>query len=674
MAGYEIGMSGIHAAQNALNIIGNNLANAATEGYHKQEIDLRPARDSYMNGVMVGQGVEFGGLKRQIDNFLESEILRYNSLLSATSREMEAMRIVESGMGELTTTSISESLDNFYSSLYDLSNHPEEVNYRTSVLATAETLSNQFRNLANVVHDLQDSLYAEALGTVEKINEMGEQIAQMNQEIFTLQVRGRECSNMLDQRDLLVSQLGEMIGVRVIERDHGVVDISVSDIPLVIGSNVSPLQVGMVNDGNSLDVGIAAADSEVYRTSMQGGSLSGVLELRNNKLQDFLTKLDTLAVTVISETNKLHVQGIGSESFTSLTGWTMTETNVTDFVPPVTGGTIYVRVIDPSGVVTRHAVTVDSSSTMASVAVDLAAIPGLDIATGLYSGRLQIVANTGYQFDFLPGVLSTPTSTVPSPLAGAGAGADQLPPLIEISGQYTGSTNQTYTCTVHTSPPGQTLAIGNGTMELEVTDGSGSTVATVMLGSEYGEGTTLELDEGIKIRFRTNGISAGYLNDGDVITVEALANSDTSGFLAAVGINCFFSGQDAGSIDVVDNIRQNVSRIAASTSADGTGNLNCLAIARLGERAMTELNGLTTKEFYRQMAVDVGHDLSVLEMQYNNTDGIVRNLQQHRDEISSVDVNEEASRMIIFERVFQAMAKYMSTVNSSLDIIITILS
>ncbi len=623
---------------------------------------------------MVGQGVEYAGIRRRIDEFLESEMLRYDSSLSSISREMDAMRIVESAMGELTTTSISESLDRFYASLSDLSLRPQDVNYKTSVLSAAETLANQIRNLATVVSDLQDSLYSEALSAVEKINQIAGQVAVMNQQIFTLQVRGQECSNLMDQRDLLISELGELAEVRQIQRENGVKDVLISDIPLVIGSNISPLRVGMVEDGESMDIGIAAADSEVYRTSIQGGTLGGVLNLRNRVLEDFITKLDTLAVTVISEVNQQHVQGVGSGSFTSLTGWTMTETDVADFVPPVTSGTIYVRVTDPSGEARRYAVTVDATSTLASVAADLAAIPGLDSGTGIYSGRLQIVANTGYEYDFLPGVMTSPTLTIPDPLAGAGAGADQLAPLIEISGSYTGSVNQTYTCTVHTSPPGGTLEVGNGTMELEVVDGSGSTVATVMVGSDYEPGSMIELDSGICVCFKPNGQSGGYLNDGDVLTIEALASSDTSGFLAAVGINSFFAGRDASSIEVAEEIRQDVSRIAASQSGDATGNLNCLAMARLGDQALSDLGGLTTKEYYRQLAVNVGHDISMMELQYNNTEGILRSLQQHRDSLSAVDVNEEAGRMIIYERMFQGMAQYISTIHSTMDALLTLLS
>ena len=124
----------------------------------------------------------------------------------------------------------------------------------------------------------------------------------------------------------------------------------------------------------------------------------------------------------------------------------------------------------------------------------------------------------------------------------------------------------------------------------------------------------------------------------------------------------------------MDDIRQDVSRIAVSTSVEGTDNLNCLAIAGLSEQAMADLNGLTTKEFYRQLAVDVGQDISIMQMQYENMEGILRSLQQHRDDISSVDVNEQASLMVVYERVFQAMAKYMNTVRNTMDTVMTIIS
>ena len=64
----------------------------------------------------------------------------------------------------------------------------------------------------------------------------------------------------------------------------------------------------------------------------------------------------------------------------------------------------------------------------------------------------------------------------------------------------------------------------------------------------------------------------------------------------------------------------------------------------------------------------------MMQMQHDNTEGILRNLQQHRDDISSVDINEQASLMVVYERMFQAMAKYMNTLHSSMDTVMTLIS
>jgi len=74
------------------------------------------------------------------------------------------------------------------------------------------------------------------------------------------------------------------------------------------------------------------------------------------------------------------------------------------------------------------------------------------------------------------------------------------------------------------------------------------------------------------------------------------------------------------------------------------------------------------------LAVEVGQKISVLDMQSGNTEEIIRSLEEQRDEASSVDVNEQASLMIVYERMFQAMAKYLNSVNDSIDTIMSMLS
>ena len=79
MDGYDIGISGLYASQKAFEIIGNNIANAATEGYHRQRLNLTPAYSSQIGSVILGGGVDVAEVTRLVDELLENEIYRQQS-------------------------------------------------------------------------------------------------------------------------------------------------------------------------------------------------------------------------------------------------------------------------------------------------------------------------------------------------------------------------------------------------------------------------------------------------------------------------------------------------------------------------------------------------------------------------------------------------------------------
>jgi len=211
-------------------------------------------------------------------------------------------------------------------------------------------------------------------------------------------------------------------------------------------------------------------------------------------------------------------------------------------------------------------------------------------------------------------------------------------------------------------------------MDLVIQDGSGATIASLNIGQGYQGGTEILLENGIKVSLSANGVSPGYLNDGDEFTINALANSDTSGFLAAVGMNSFFAGNDASTITLADDIVRSASRIAVSRSVEQSDNANAVAIAQLGDTASSALGGFSTKEYYRNMTVSVGNSISFTQMQYDNAQGIKKSLESQRDEVSGVDVNDQAMQMMVYERLFQAMSKYLNTISDSLKTLITIIS
>jgi len=289
---------------------------------------------------------------------------------------------------------------------------------------------------------------------------------------------------------------------------------------------------------------------------------------------------------------------------------------------------------------------------LSAIAAKIDAIDGLTASVA--SSRLRIQADTGYTFDFLPAVLPEPTD---SNLTGTS------PPAISVSGIYTGTKNQTFTFTVI-----GTGSVGNGDLQIEVKNGDGEVVTTLNVGEGYAAGDTLDAGDDIKI-----SIGTGDLNDSDTFEVDVFGNTDTSGLLAAAGINTFFRGNNASTIEVCTDIVSEAGRIATALGADMTDNINVLRLAALRDEAVSSLDDMTPGEFYRQLVTDTGRQISVEQMQQNNSEAIIQNLSNQQSEISGVDINDEAAQLLIFEQMFQAMAKYITSVQSTVATIMEII-
>jgi len=654
MSNFSIGMSGLNAARSALEIIGNNIANAATPGYHRQRIELNAAYASQYGNVLLGGGVDVEGITRMMDSLLEQEILRQRSILGHVSQEFSTMRTVEGTFGELSTKDggLNAAIDDFFNALSDLSANPGGVVWQNQAISAAEVMASQFRALGSFLTTLETEITLEAENCIEQINALISHIAELNGSIKRLEVSGVSANNLKDQRDQCITELSELIGVQTLEREYGVVDVTVGGIQAVMGSSYNELAVGL-NQQSELGVTISGAYN--YDSDVEGGRLGGLLSLKNLLISDVHSDLDDLARAIIQQINQYHVQGVGSEgSFTELTGWMMTDEELANFDTPVTDGKIYIRVINTgTGAITRNEIDVDvSDDSLSDIATAISGVTGL--TASVQDSKLYIQADTGYEFDFLPGVLSEPTT---NNLTGGSV------PNVSISGIYTGSANQTYTCTV----------VGDGdvgidsSLQIQVKIGT-DVVKTVNVGAGYAAGETLSIGDGLYI-----SIGTGTLNDTETFTIEALGNSDTSGVLAAVGINTFFSGGDASEVAVCSDITATPGRIATALGAEMTDNTNVRRMAELKDQTISSLNSQTPGEFYRQLVTNVGEQLFIKQMRQDNLEGIVQNLANQQTEISGVDINEQAAQMLVFEQMFQAMAKYLSTVQSSISSLMEII-
>lgn len=650
MADYTIGLTGLTAAATALEIIGNNVSNASTDGYHRQRVELTPSTYGKAGTVTVGAGVDVAGVARLLDKLLEEEILSQQSSYGQINQELSVMTTVETTFGEFTEDSgLNATIDKFFNALEGLSAHPMESVYRSDVVSAAEVMCSEFQRLGASVEDLQSQVVLEARNVGGSINSLVSQIAELNGQIQNIEVTGAQANNLRDQRDQLIADLAGFVNVRTQGREYGIVDVSIGGLPVVSGTVSLDIFVGFTDDGT---LGISPADSHGRNLDVKGGELGGLLSLNNELLEEVANDLDTLAKAIIDNVNRYHVGGLGSDgSFTELTGWNIGDGILSSLNSKVTDGSFYIRLTDTTtGKIERYEIKVNASGsppdTVKSIAAKINAISGL--SASVISSQLHIVAEQNYMFDFLPAVLPKPTSTSFSTAS---------PPAVAISGVYNGDESGTLTCTVN-----GTGTVGNGTMRLNVTDADGNLVSTLNIGAGYAAGDLLDLGNGVKIKVNT-----GQLNNGDSFKVGVLASSDTSGLLAAAGMNVFFSGASASKMQVCDDISESSGRAATCYGADLADNTAALRLAGVQDEEVNGLGSMTVNEYYQRLVTDVGQEVALLESRQANIEAMLQNLENQRDETSGVDVNDEAAQLMVFQQMYQAIAKYMSTIQTTMD-------
>ncbi len=641
MSDLGIGLSGLKAAQSAIDIIGNNIANAATEGYHKQVIQLSPSYTSQTGGVLVGGGVSVDGAVRMIDTMLEREILKQNSLQSSLNRELTTLRTVENMLGEFQSQgTLSVAIDNFFNSLEDLSLSPADSIWQNQLLGAAQSLVDQFNFVGDYLYDLQSQMQQQAEIAVEEINQLTALIAEMNDQIAQVEMTGGDVSSLKDQRDKYLTDLSELVGVDVTNKANGVIDLIISNVPVVSGSTLVTFVIGHTDEG---ELGLVIEGGTACRTNVTGGTLGGLLSLSNNLIEEIQEQLDTLAVSFIDRVNEIHTQSVGaSGAFTSLTGVTPISGMLSEN-DAISDGTFYIRVTNTTtGQTTRQAVDVLTTDTLADIATKISAIGGL---TGsVENSKLSINADVDYEFDFTPALLPEPS-------------ASDLSIDVAVSGIYSGASNKVYTCTV--VGDGDISNLDDLSLEISV---DGQLIKTVNIGTGYAAGDLIEIEEEVFI-----SVGAGSVIDGQSFTVEVFASTDDSGLLSASGMNTLFQGSGAADIAVCSDVSNDLTRIAVSQGPEMTDNAGLKKMIALRDTPIGNLNDLTFDVYYQQFVSDLGQMISIKEMQHENISSITQNLANQQAEISGVDINEQATQMIVYEQMFQGMAKYIETIQNVLS-------
>lgn len=258
--GLQTALSGIRAGQYGLETASNNVANAGTDGYTRQRVELsqRPTLDR--GDARIGQGVGIDGVERMRDAFLDTRVRATGAEYHYQDTRAALLQRTEELFAE-PDHGLSDALGGLWDSFEDLANDPDDLAARRQVLGALETVAARFNGIASGLAQLSADTETRLASEVTDANELLARVDELNREISSS--GGNAVNDLLDERDIVLDELSDLIGVDVaVDPDTEHVEVSVGGTQLVSADGVEHVVGVDLDEGRLVAVDPDDADGE----------------------------------------------------------------------------------------------------------------------------------------------------------------------------------------------------------------------------------------------------------------------------------------------------------------------------------------------------------------------------------------------------------------------------
>ncbi|MCC9643559.1 flagellar hook-associated protein FlgK [Rhodopirellula sp. JC740] len=549
----------LDVAQIGLQVVGNNIANANTDGYIRQRLEQTPAVAYRRGSLIQGHGVRATGVKQVIDQQLAERMFNAKTGAAGADALSEAYTQLETLISDLDGGGLNEQFSLFNNALHDLSTQPNDSATREFVIIQGQALANHMQQIRTRAGQMQDNWNAEMDDAATQINRLTERIAQLNVEIATIEgggTLGSDATGLRDQRYRDLEELASYVDINFQEQASGNVSVFVGGDYLVADGNRREVYAAFDEDAGGLEVRILETDAPLQ---VSGGSLGAAIEARNGIFGEYVKDLDQMASSLIEGVNRVHSQGQGRTGFSSV---------------------------------------VSSNPSEAGVPLGDAGLP--------------FEPNNG-SFDFN---------------------------IVDADGELISTTR---------------IDVGNlGTV-------NDSTISSIVADINAVDGVTASISGDGRIRI-----------DSDSPTANFTFGEDTSGFLAAVGLNTFFTGSSAVDIEVNPVVRENIDLLAISSGGINQDTNTLYEMLDLVDKPLESLDNRSIRGLHEQTLAALGREISVQKSATEGLNDLYASLQSQHLAITGVNIDEESIKMISYQRAFQASSRVISTAAEMLDILLAI--
>ncbi|WP_109391458.1 flagellar hook-associated protein FlgK [Proteus cibi] len=307
-------MSGLNAAQAAMSTVSNNIANQNVKWYNRQMTVFNENSGTMTGNGYIGNGVNVSRIHREYNEFLAGQMNRAMSKQSALNSYTQNISQINDLLAD-KGNDVSSAIDEFFTSLPNVTNNAEDNPARTTVIGKAEAMVNMFAKADQSLRDLEKDINSQVTNTSKNINEYTKQIAKLNNEISRSKgFNGADPNDLLDQRDRLIQELNTLVDVQVTQQDGGFVNVTFANgLPLVSGTRSYEVSAIPSNKNSErLVIGYSNGIDEVREVDakrIKGGELGGAYRSREEVLDPSRNQLNQLALVLGDQFNKQHEQG-----------------------------------------------------------------------------------------------------------------------------------------------------------------------------------------------------------------------------------------------------------------------------------------------------------------------------------------------------------------------------
>lgn len=296
---------GIFNNQNALNITGHNITNAATEGYSRQNINSVSTSAEFRSGIYgayaVGTGVETQSITRSRDIFADKQYRQENATQQYYEKRARNYDSLEVIFNDSVDTGLAGTIGKFYSSLVNLSANASDSDQRVIVVNNAKVLcdlvSTDIKELQKEINSNYDDLSLH----LEEVDELMEGIVNANKMIVAREAMGANANDLRDQRDLLVDELSNYMNINVTETSLGHYQINSGGVMLINGIDRLHLEMSRGistassdSGGLMVDYGISDYNIVIRESKQVYVPQNGMLKSEFDSVDECKAQMDVL--------------------------------------------------------------------------------------------------------------------------------------------------------------------------------------------------------------------------------------------------------------------------------------------------------------------------------------------------------------------------------------------